>query len=194
MTLNGTWKLFYYPSCEKNISTVEQLTQSDVACIPATVPGNVELDLSAVGLLPADLFKGMNILEGEKFELYDWWYETEFEAPGSIEADQNAILHFGAVDCFADYFLNGEKIGESDNMFIENDFNVTDKLKYGQKNTLHVHIHSPVLSVADNDVEPNTLAYSTIGSTLSIHARKAPPQLRLGYYAPRTQRRHMERR
>jgi beta-mannosidase len=174
MTLNGTWKLFYYPSCEKEISTPKELESANVDCIPAKVPGNVELDLSAAGILPADLFKGMNILEAEKFETYDWWYQTEFDAPEAIDQDKLAILHFGAVDCFADYFLNGEKIGESDNMFIEQDFDVTAKLKYGQKNTLHVHIHSPVLSVKDFDIEPNLLAYSTIGSTLSLYARKAP--------------------
>ena len=152
MTLNGTWKLYYYPSYEKNICSPEQLKKNGVDCIPAKVPGNVELDLSAAGILPADLFKGMNILEGEKFELYDWWYETEFDAPDAIDQNKLAILHFGAVDCFADYFLNGEKIGESDNMFIEQDFDVTKKLRYGQKNALHVHIHSPVLSVKDIDI------------------------------------------
>ena len=40
----------------------------------------------------------------------------------------DVILHFGAVDCFATYYLNGEKIGESDNMFIANDFDVTEKI------------------------------------------------------------------
>ena len=49
------------------------------------------------------------------------------------------VLHFGGVDCFADYYLNGEKIGESDNMFIAHDFDVTKKLRYGEENTLHVH-------------------------------------------------------
>ena len=67
MTLNGKWNLYYYPAYEQKIKTVEELKNANLPMVEATVPGNVELDLSAAGILPEDLFKGMNILKAEKY-------------------------------------------------------------------------------------------------------------------------------
>ena len=78
MELNGSWRLYYYPSYEQKIETVDALRQAQVSCVDAVVPGNVELDLSRAGILPEDLFKGMNILQAEEYERYDWWYEKTF--------------------------------------------------------------------------------------------------------------------
>ena len=174
MKLNGNWNLYYYPCYEKEIKTVDELKSSGLEPISATVPGNVELDLSRAGVLPEDLFKGMNILQAEKYETYEWWYEREFIPTEKPTENEKAVLHFGAVDCYADYFLNGVKIGESENMFLENEFDVTDKLKYGEKNTLHVHIYSAVVKSSEYKVEPNTLAYTWGASKESVNTRKAP--------------------
>ena len=132
MNLNGSWKLYYSLQDSVKVSDVNQLKNSGIPFVEATVPGNVELDLSKAGILPEDLFKGMNILQAEKYENYEWWYEKSFTAPAAPTDTQKVVLHFGAVDCFATYYLNGEKIGESDNMFIANDFEVTEKIKYNE--------------------------------------------------------------
>lgn len=174
MDLNGKWKLYYAPEGENRISSVFDLEKSGIAFVEATVPGNVELDLSAAGILPEDLFKGMNILEAEKYENYEWWYEKAFSAPDAPDNDHKVVLHFGAVDCIAEYYLNGEKIGESDNMFISQDFDVTDKIKYGEENILHVHISSAVLKGASEDIEPNMALTSWHPTTVSMNVRKAP--------------------
>ena len=84
------------------------------------------------------------------------------------------ILHFGAVDCVADYFLNGEKIGNSDNMFIANDFDVTEKIKYNEQNILHVHIHSATIESATYPYEPNMAEHSWSLNTMGLNVRKAP--------------------
>lgn len=174
MDLNGNWKLYYAPQGENRLSSVFDLEKSGIPSVDATVPGNVELDLSAAGILPEDLFKGMNILEAEKYENYEWWYEKTFSAPAAPDNEHKVILHFGAVDCIADYYLNGEKIGESDNMFISQDFDVTDKVKYGEENTLHVHIASAVLKGASEDIEPNMALQSWHATTVSLNVRRAP--------------------
>lgn len=174
MKLNGTWKLYYCPegSC-RNIS-VSQLASSGIPSIPCTVPGNVELDLSAAGILPEDLFRGENIVQAEQYEIYEWWYETAFTAPAAPDADHKMTLHFGAVDCYAEYYLNGEKIGESDNMFIAQDFDVTDLLRYEEENILHVHIGSATLRGASQPIEPNMSAYGWMPRAVSVYSRKAP--------------------
>ena len=174
MNLNGEWKLYYYPAYEQKINTVSELKAADIPFVPATVPGNVELDLSKAGILPKDLYMGENIREAEKFETYDWWYETEFLAPDAPTDAEKVVLHFGAVDCVAEYFLNGEKIGESDNMFIAHDFEVGDKIKYNEKNTLHVHISSATIYNSSFDFELNMAEHVWRLTTMGINVRKAP--------------------
>ena len=138
ISLDGEWKLYYFP-CEERLRGIEGL--SEKPSVSAVVPGNVELDLQRARELPEDLFFGDNIKTVRKYELYDFCYERSFEAHG-ISDDERAVLVFEAVDCLADYYLNGELIGSSDNMFIGHEFDVTGKLK--KQNTLHVYIRSAV--------------------------------------------------
>ncbi|MBQ8397144.1 MAG: glycoside hydrolase family 2 [Clostridia bacterium] len=171
MQLNGTWKLYYHPASAV-INTPADLAVSGIVPIPATVPGNVELDLSAAGILPDDLFYGMNITEAERFEICDWWYETEF-TPAAPAPGEVVTLHFGGVDCFADYFLDGVKLGESDNMLIAHDFDVTDRLRWGQPNRLHVHIYSPIVRAAEAENELSMSLYDWSKPVTASWTRKA---------------------
>ncbi len=170
ISLDGNWKLYYYEADSKDVASPADL--EGIEAIPCTVPGNVELDLQAQGLLPDDLYMGENILQAEKYETYEWWYETEFDGV-KLEAGQTALLHFEGVDCFADYFVNGELIGSSNNMYIPHDFDVTKVMKQG-KNTLHVHIASALITETDM---PND--FYSAGCSWHIYAhstkvRKAP--------------------
>lgn len=131
MNLNGTWKLFYRD---------RKTGQSGE--IRARVPGNVERDLAAAGLLPVDLFYGTNIKRTYATETYDFTYMRTFDADGEGEYD----LVFEGVDCCAEYFLNGEKIGESENMLVEHVFRVRGLKK--KNNELKVVIRS---SFYEND-------------------------------------------
>lgn len=173
MNLNGNWQLYFYKNGSAEINCPNDLVGANVQKITATVPGNVELDLSRAGYLPKDLFMGMNITEAEQYEIYDWWYETSF-TPNTPKDGESVILKFGAVDCVADYFLNGEKIGHTENMLLENIFDITDKAVYGKENTLHVHIFSPVIYGDEQNIEPFELAYSWHTSAVSQTTRKAP--------------------
>ena len=119
-------------------------------CIPemtATVPGCAQLELSKAGILPEDLYMGNNIISTEKYEVYEWWYERRFDAPDERE---RVFLVFEGVDCIAEYYLNGELIGVSDNMFIPFEFDVSKYLRDGE-NTLKVHIKSPVVEANKRD-------------------------------------------
>ena len=71
-SLNGTWKL----------KGKLQDSNDDFIELNAKVPGMVQLDLSASGFLPEDLYLGENIRSTEKFEKYEWLYERIFTADG----------------------------------------------------------------------------------------------------------------
>ncbi|MBQ9761304.1 MAG: hypothetical protein IJW16_08155 [Clostridia bacterium] len=138
ISLNGIWTL-------KGRSTTDPSLKS-IEITDATVPGMAQLELSRLGIIPEDIYMGMNITETEKYEDWEWWYEREFDVPTEHE---RAYLVFRGVDCFAEYFLNGEKIGESANMFIPYEFDVANLLKVG-KNTITVHLLAPK-EVAHNE-------------------------------------------
>ena len=171
MNLNSNWKLYYFIDSSIEINNVSDLETKEIPCINATVPGNVELDLSAAGVLPEDLFKGMNSKLTWEYEKYEWWYTRDF-VPNSPKAGQKVVLCFHAVDTIADYYLNGEIIGHSENMFIEHKFDVTDKLLYGQTNTLHVNIKSPRAFMKSQRVEPIEYLNGSKGNSIQL-IRKA---------------------
>lgn len=173
MLLNGKWKLYFYDASKVSISSPDDKKLKEQSNVDCTVPGNIELDLSSGGILPKDLFKGMNIKQAEIYETYDWWYEKCFEIENLKDFD-DLILRFKGVDCFADYFLNGIFLGSSENMFIENEFDITDKVIIGKENTLYVHIKSPVISAAKENIDPLELLGSSHKTALSQVTRKAP--------------------
>lgn len=133
ISLNGKWQLR---------GKRQEGEPSDELLLDATVPGCVQLDLSAAGYLPADLYLGENILQTQTYEGYEWWYTRSFTVS---QIKKNAFLVFEGVDCIAEYFLNGILLGESQNMMISHEFAVGEFLHIGE-NTLTVHIKSPVIA------------------------------------------------
>ena len=128
VSLNGEWRLSYR----------FQQEGGDWKTVSAQVPGDVSLDLERAGLL-SDATVGTNVYARFWTERCEWKYEKSF--PGVACAPGERLeLRFGGVDTRAEYWLNGERLGASDNMFIPVSFDVTDKIK--DRNTLVVHIRS----------------------------------------------------
>lgn len=161
MSLCGKWKLFGRSQTEKNEKTLT---------LEATVPGMVQLDLSAAGYLPKDLYMGENIKAAEQFEDHEWFYETEFLSP---RERKNVFLVFRGVDTIADYYLNGKKIGSSDNMFITHEFSVGEYLKDGS-NTLTVHILSPTVAANEYSYDISSIDVSWRDTPVDTAIRRAP--------------------
>ena len=173
MFLTDNWRLYYYPG-DPSIDSPERLRAAGVPCVDARVPGNVELDLSAAGVLPADLFMGENITLAEKYETYDWCYETEFTAPEEYRG-RRVLLRFGGVDCFAAYFLNGQCVYSSANALIEHEFDVSRALNYGGVNTLHVMIGSPVVRAYSRGYDLYTFDMNWSVSRRGLYGARKPP-------------------
>lgn len=171
-SLNGKWTLYYAETGEFTVDDYSKFDEYKIPSVPANVPGNVELDLSAAGVLPKDLFMG-NVINEEvrKIETWEWWYKTEFTPDEGIIGD-TTVLTFEAVDCFAEYYLNGALLGTSENALIAHKFDVAGLLK--EKNTLIVHIRSPFAEVYKNNL-PNMLYRNPSSTHISdVLVRKAP--------------------
>ena len=60
-------------SGEWSLKGRRQGSSDEFITLNATVPGCAQLDMSRAGILPSDLYMGMNIRETEKYEDYEWW-------------------------------------------------------------------------------------------------------------------------
>ncbi len=108
----------------------------------ASVPGCVHTDFINNGILN-DIYYRDNSKNAQWIESCDFIYSREFNIE---KIPSEAELVFEGLDTYTEIFLNGEKIGKTDNMFISHSFDVKDKLKEG-KNELAVHFRSPVKEV-----------------------------------------------
>ena len=127
--LSGPWRLAYRrPGQDRHELAVD-----------ASVPGNVELDLSRAGLLPEDLFFGENILSVRDWEDVEWWYSYDLDLDAKDLAG-SAELVFHGVDGDAEYYLNGQLVGTSANSLVEHRFELAGPGRAGG-NELVVHLH-----------------------------------------------------
>lgn len=131
--LNGSWNL----------------VSSDGMQTTAEVPGSVMEALTEANLIP-DPYYGVNENdERVRAVLYqDWTFSKTFTLPASFSKKNGTIeLVFDSVDTTADIFLNGEKIGHTENMFRQYRFPI-DFALLKEENTVSVKIFSPVNTAA----------------------------------------------
>ena len=132
MLLNGNW-----------ICTVRD-DGGRVYTIPATVPGCVHTDLQAAGILPENLYWRDTPESCQWVENCEVTYERTFTSEWEGE---EACLVFDGLDVYATVYLNGERIGEADDMFIPWTFPTKGALRR-DSNTLTVVFRSPIKEVA----------------------------------------------
>ena len=159
ISLNGIWKIS---------GKLQNADEAEVIVTSGKVPGCVQLDLSEQGYLPHDIYMGKNIILAEKYEDYEWIYERSFQIG---ELKKNTFIIFEGVDCIAEYFINGNKIGESDNMFISHEFKIDEYIREGE-NTVTVHIKSATLAALDEEYDVKVMS-----SNINLESRfiRKPP-------------------
>lgn len=170
ISLNGKWELSFWVQPEIPVTSPQEMDLIKYVTIPSMVPGNVELDLLSAGIIK-DPMIGNNVNSLRKYEGYQWCYSRSFTTP-AMEKGQKLQLFFGGIDCLADIWLNGQKVGSSDNMLIEQKYDITRFLKENGVNELKVILRSVVL-------EAQKYVLGSIGTywdlnTESQHIRKAP--------------------
>jgi beta-mannosidase len=108
---------------------------------PATVPGTVQTDLMACGLLDDPFFR-LNERGAQWVDKEDWIYENRFDLPAELKGRSHVEVCFNGLDTYADVKLNGTSILSADNMFRRWTADVT-KLLRDTGNVLTVYFHSP---------------------------------------------------
>lgn len=91
-------------------------------------PTEVHRDLQNAGKI-ANPFEDLSELSVHWVGDETWTYRNKFSAPEDYwRPNISAYLKFEGLDTFATVYLNGEKVLESNNMFLEHHVNVTGKL------------------------------------------------------------------
>ena len=70
------------------------------------------------------------------------WFRTGFDVPAELRG-QRLFLRFGAVDYFADVWLNGAYLGSHEGMFNPFEFDVTDRIDLAGENVVVVKDAAP---------------------------------------------------
>jgi beta-mannosidase len=110
--------------------------------LPATVPGDVHLDLLANKKIPDPFFRD-NESKLQWIENESWEYRLSFDATPALLARSNVDLVFDGLDAAAQVYVNGVQVLAADNMFRIWRVPVKNHLHVG-KNLLRVVFPSPI--------------------------------------------------
>jgi len=142
LSLDGQWSLTYNNINNDSIQWGRW--------IPAQVPGDVHLDMQNAGLILDPLISDNN--DAIKWmEDLEWTYIRTFNMP-SENITGNMELVCDGLDTTCDIWLNGKKVGHSNNALVQHRFDVTPYVKPGQ-NEIKVRIDPGFKAVEGKDVD-----------------------------------------
>jgi len=118
-----------------------KLIGEEIGSLEAIVPGCVHTDLINHGIIK-DIFWRDNNKKYQWIENSDFTYTCVFNG----REKEKATLVFEGLDTYCDIYLNGDKIGSANNMFIPYNFDVSGKLK-NKDNLLEIKFRSPIKEI-----------------------------------------------
>ena len=138
--------------------------------LPATVPGDVQLDLLHNKLIPEPFYRN-NETKLQWIENADWEYRTTIPISEKLLARQNIDLVFDGLDTCAQVYLNGNLLLTSDNMFRTYRLNAKPYLEGWRQSAAHrFYFAHPgrgkncrSRSVASADPYPGAMVYPQSG-------------------------------
>jgi len=145
------WKLMDFTPGEGVTANAYAEGFDDSTWLDVPVPGDVHTALIAAKRIPHP-FIDRNEDACRWVEDREWWYRLTFTPEQSrLQTDERLQLVFHGLDTFAALWLNGESLGEHANMFREAVFDITQRLRIGQPNTLAVRFDPPLSRVVGQD-------------------------------------------
>jgi beta-mannosidase len=137
ISLNGDG--WHCAQSQMTVADSNEIKQLELQAIPATVPGEVRLDLLRAGKLDDDLFYGCNNEKSRWVEACDWWYWRDFDL--KLESGQRAWVILYGADYVSWTYLNGALLGEHEGMFSRQMYEITTRA--GKHNRLAVRFLAP---------------------------------------------------
>ncbi len=150
----------HYPYTPFRVANVETdaINQSIFPPVSCRVPGSIYDALEVAGLIE-NRFRDMNDLKAQWVAGHWWMYHTTFPF-GSRLPNQRVELVLEGVDYHGHIFVNNQKVGESENMYVPFVADITDILREGENSV------TVVLENAPDEM-------GQIGYTREAHTQKA---------------------
>jgi len=167
MELSQNWKLY---GCFSDEYDIKSICSDEYRCdgwYDVSVPGDVHTELIKNKIIENPMY-GYNDARCGWVEKKVWIYRNEFIVDSEILKEEHQELLFEGLDTYATVYLNGNKLADFQNMFVEHRAEVTHILKAG-KNILTIEFH--VLSQMANKWLPDGFWINY--STERAYARKA---------------------
>ncbi len=159
------------------------LTPDPKNAIDAVVPGGILLDLERAGKIE-DPFYAENFRACAWADKWTYWYECRFTASQleitSPKRGQKRELLFEGIDTFGEVWLNGNRLGQVQNMFRRHGFDVTEQLDYRGENILQIRI-DPVIESTQKWCEENNVDCSKKWMSFDIQERIAARKMQMSY-------------
>ncbi len=154
----------------KDFAPGEGGADRDEGWISVSAPGDTYLALHAAGRI-AHPFADENEGDCAWVEGREWWWRTSFTAERSAQGERIRLV-FEGLDTFAAIWLNGERLGTTDNMFREFSFDITALLR-GGANDLAVCFTPPSVITADMPLKAFPASGAQIAASKRNMIRKA---------------------
>jgi Glycosyl hydrolase 2 galactose-binding domain-like/Exo-beta-D-glucosaminidase Ig-fold domain/Glycosyl hydrolases family 2/F5/8 type C domain len=135
----GAWRLQRDSLVTADGNTLSKPGFKDDDWVVATVPGTVLTSYLNIGAIPDPNYGDNQFFISDSFFYADFWYRNEFATP-PVPAVYRTWLNFDGINWMADVFLNGQKLGRIEGGFMRGRFDVTELLRWGQKNVLAVRV------------------------------------------------------
>lgn len=149
--------------------------------MPARVPGNVHTDLMAMNEIP-DPHLAENEADMGWVEATPWLYRRQFILNEDIAACGRVLLQADGLDTWATLWINGRKIGSSENCLVEHAWDVTRFLSPGENN-LVIRLDSPIQRV---EAISKREGYNTPATSNDVRGWARKPQYSFGWdWGPR---------
>ena len=135
-----------------NLGGQWQVTQADKSdWISATVPGGIYTDLLSAGIIPDPFFRD-NENKVQWVGDANWTYKRNFHVPEAVLNHDRVLLHCEGLDTLAIIKINGQVVGNADNMFRLWEFDVKSLLKPSE-NTIEVQFASPAAYMKERETD-----------------------------------------
>ena len=122
--------------------------------IPAVVPGCVYNDLLQAGRME-DPFWRANETDALALMEFDYAYTRTFRVDAKMLSHEEVVLYCAGLDTLAEIFVNGQQVGNADNMHREWEFQVKNALVEGE-NIILIRFASPTRYIREHyDENPN---------------------------------------
>src|SRR5713226_3784409 len=143
ISLNGEWQFkSFYGEDWRWRDSHKPGTRDLRGWYVGTVPGSVQHDLWLAGEIHDPYFERNSLLI-EWVPQRTWIYKRTFTVAADLKDNGQCVrLCFEGVDYDAEFFLNGESLGNHRGMYTPAIFEVGERLKYGEENLLAVVIEA----------------------------------------------------